>query len=118
MFDILWIATVMKTKYPDMVKKVQGGEEMKFNLYSAFFAYVLMVYSLNLFVIPNVNERKNALKHSLLYGASMGLVIYGIYDFTAGGVFKDWDWPLAAADVLWGTFVYFISTFISCLVLK
>ena len=38
-----------------------------------------------------------------------------IYDFTAAAVLKDWDIKLALLDILWGSFVFFISAYIGSL---
>ena len=69
-----------------MVKEIQGGRELEFNYLSAAAAYILMVVGLNVFVIPNIKNKKNALMDSLHYGALFGLIVYGIYDFTAGAI--------------------------------
>ena len=71
-----------------------------------------MIFGLNFFVLPKITSQ-DAFRNSLAYGATFGFIVFGIYDFTAGGVFKKWDWPLAFLDVLWGTFVFFISSLIS-----
>lgn len=102
--DILWINFYMGGQYKKMVPKIQGSElEMKFVF--AMFAYVLMVVGLVFFVLPNISD-ETPMKDSLLYGGLFGIILYGVYDFTAGAVLKDWDTPLAMKDIAWGGFVY------------
>ena len=38
-------------------------------------------------------------------------MLYGVYDFTAAAVIKNWDIKLALVDVLWGGIVYFIACY-------
>ena len=106
--DFLWLGGFMGKKYGLMIPKIQGSK-METNLVYALFAYLLMLVGLNMFVLPSIN-----IKDCLKYGFVFGIVLYGVYDFTAGAVFKNWDLNLALIDVLWGGIVYFLS----CLVLK
>ena len=53
-----------------------------------------------------------------VYTRWFGMIVYGIYDFTAGSVFTDWDSGLALIDVLWGSFVYMLSALVYGISLK
>lgn len=108
--DILWVTLYMNKAYKKQVQDIQGTE-MKARVYLGAIAYVLMVVGLNLFVLPNI-RKGHELIDSLKYGATFGLVVYGIYDMTAGAVFKDWDLKLATVDIIWGSFVFFISAYV------
>ena len=55
---------------------------------------------------------------ALLYAAAFGAVVYGVYDFTAAAVLKDWDMRLALLDVLWGAAVYAAAPFLASLMLR
>ena len=117
--DFLWLGLFMGSQYKTLVKKIQGSD-IKFNLFSAFVAYLIMLIGLNVFVNPNLNKDSKITDY-LKYGFLFGIVVYGVYDFTCGGVFKDWDFKLAIVDVLWGGLVYFglinwkqISKLIKC----
>jgi len=39
--------------------------------------------------------------------------VYGVFNGTAGFIFKRWMWPVAVCDMLWGSFVYGASGLIS-----
>ena len=93
----------MGSAYKNMIRRVQKSP-MEVRLQHAFWAYALMIFGLSMFVIPNVRNRN--LYDSVIYGGSFGLVLYGVYDFTAAAVLKDWDENLAMIDILWGSFVY------------
>ena len=71
-----------------------------------------MIIGLNFFVIPNINK-DNLFNDSLKYGFLFGIVLFGVYDFTAGAVLKNWNLKLAILDILWGGTVYFLATFLT-----
>ena len=108
--DLAWVMFFMRKKYEKQVKDIQG-QAMQGRVQFAVISYILMVVGLNLFVIPNIREG-HELEDSLKYGASFGLVVYGIYDTTAAAVLKAWDIGLAAIDVAWGAFVFFIAAYL------
>lgn len=108
--DIVWVMFFIRKKYDKQVTKIQG-QAMQARMQFAIISYILMVVGLNVFVLPNIREG-HELGDSLKYGATFGLVVYGIYDTTAAAVFKDWDIGLAAVDIAWGTFVFFIASYL------
>lgn len=46
-------------------------------------------------------------KQAFLYG----VCIYGVYDFTTLGIFKDYDWKFALADTLWGGVLFVFAKY-------
>ena len=110
LLDFLWIGLYMGNQYKNQVRKIQKSE-MTVRIYFAILAYLLMAVGLNMFVLPQI-RKGHELMDSLKYGLTFGIIIYGIYDFTAGAVLKDWDISLAFTDIAWGGFVYFVSAYI------
>ena len=108
--DIIWITTYMGKRYQGQIFDIQGSK-MKPKPIQAFLSYILMVIGLNVFVLPNIRKGCE-LQDSLKYGLTFGIVLYGVYDFTAGAVLNKWNTKLAVIDIVWGGFVYFISTYI------
>jgi len=108
--DFAWLGLYMNNKYGTLVRSIQG-ENMKANPVFAVLAYLLMIVGLNVFVLPNI-RKGHELEDSLKYGMTFGIVLYGVYDFTAGAVFSKWDKKLAVIDVLWGGFVYFLASYL------
>lgn len=98
----------MSSRYSTMVSTIQGGQPMQVNIVSAVSAYLLMVAGLHAFVIqPDADE---TIQSSLVRGFAFGVVVYGVYDFTAGAVFEKWDWPTAFMDVVWGGSVFAVAS--------
>ena len=109
--DFIWIGGYMGGEYKKMIRKIQGSD-MQVNSIYAILSYVLMIIGLNFFVIPNINK-DNLFNDSLKYGFLFGIVLFGVYDFTAGAVLKNWNLKLAILDILWGGTVYFLATFLT-----
>lgn len=66
----------------------------------AILVYVLLALGTTLFVVPISTTVGSA----AAYGAALGLVIYGVYDFTNLALLAHWTWRVAALDVAWGAF--------------
>lgn len=64
--------------------------------------YLLLALATVVFVLP---LSKGLLTHAFMYGAAIGFIIYGIYDFTCLSIFKDWPVMMAFIDWAWGTFL-------------
>ena len=108
--DFLWIGLFMKNRYQNEIKQIQGTP-MSVNITYAVVSYVLMAVGLVLFVLPNIRS-KHRLLDSLKYGFLFGIVVYGIYDFTAAAVISKWNMTTAILDVLWGGTVFFLASYI------
>ena len=109
--DFMWLGGFMAPRYGVMIKKIQGSP-MNTNMMYAVFSYLLMIIGLQHFVLPNLDFNNITVKDCLKYGFVFGLVVYGVYDFTAAAVIKNWDINLALIDVLWGGIVYFLSCYL------
>ena len=114
--DFFWIKMYMGKKYEILINKIQNSK-IKIKYIFAFFAYLLMLVGLNFFVIPKI-RKTNKLIDSIKYGFSFGVIVYGIYDMTCAAIFRDWDIKLALIDIIWGGFVFFISTYIGSFFIK
>lgn len=101
--DIIWISVYMKNQYQQLILEIQG-KKLKFNIYSAVIAYMLMV----LIFIQIIAKYKISLLDSFL----LGICVYGVYDFTCGSIFQKWDFQLAIIDTLWGGFLFLAINYI------
>jgi len=110
LLDFGWLSLYMNKKYSEMILNIQGSKLVP-RLEYAVMAYILMSLGLVIFVLPNINKN-NVLQDSLKYAFLFGVILYGVYDFTAAAVFSKWDMKLAVIDILWGGFVYFITSYL------
>ena len=88
--DMIWLKFYMKDIYVKLVKDIQG-EEMKIKIYGALLVYIFMTILLLKF------RNNNILDMFLL-----GLLTYGIYDFTNYAIFTKFDFKTALIDMIWG----------------
>lgn len=109
-FDALWISLFMGKQYQEFIPRIQGSN-LKVNPAYTILSYALMITGLVIFVLPNISK-ENALQDSLKYGFTFGIVLYGVYDFTAAAVLTEWDIKTALLDILWGGIVFTVSSFI------
>ena len=74
----------------------------------AALVYLLLVLGLSLFVILPADERTSG---TLLRGAVLGLVVFGVFDGTNYCLFGPKVYPadLALKDVAWGAFLCAVS---------
>ena len=98
--DGIWLGMLMKSFYRDqlapIVRLADGG--IAPNWASAFVVYVLLGTGIALFVIP----RASTIWSAAGYGAMLGLVVYGVYDFTNYSTLRQWPFVLVLVDVAWG----------------
>ncbi len=97
--DGLWLGVIAKNFYRQSFSSFPRLFE---NMYYGAFAYVLLVLAIVLFVLPKAGEN---IGQAALYGAILGLVVYGVYDFTNLAVFGSYPLKVALVDVVWGIFV-------------
>ena len=103
--DFIWLTMFMSKRYKVMIKDIQG-EELKVNMIYAVLVYLLMIIGQQVYIKPLIKSKKDV----LIYGGLFGLIVFGIYDLTAGAVIKKWDLKLAIIDILWGVFLFTVSS--------
>lgn len=107
--DYIWLNYYMKHKYKIILNDILKIES-SINYFSAIIAYIIMTFSIYYFVLKN----KKSIKGTVIDAAILGFVMFGIYDATLYAVFPITDYKTAFIDVLWGTFLYGISTYTAC----
>jgi uncharacterized membrane protein len=87
-----------------MVQNIQGSP-MKVRWYSAAVAYFLLTLGVTHFIIiPN---------KSILEASFLGLVIYGVYDFTNHATINKYTLKMSIQDSIWGATLCALTTAIS-----
>ena len=89
--------------FNSQVKKIQGTP-IKINLIYTAITYVFLIFGLNYFIIQKHRPVKDA--------ALLGLVIYGVYEFTNISLFSNWSLLTVIMDTTWGTILYSLTTFL------
>lgn len=116
--DLLWLRLYMTGQYTRMVSSIQS-KPIVLNKSAAIAAYCLMIFGLCWFVMKNIDtddKLKEKAKKSFLYGGLFGLMVYGIYNFTAAAVFTNWSSKILVMDIIWGIIVYSVASLIGSVV--
>jgi uncharacterized membrane protein len=99
--DGVWLGLLMKNFYREqlapIVRLADGG--IAPNWPAAFVVYALLGAGIALFVIP----RAPTVSSAAGLGALLGLVVYGVYDFTNYSTLRQWPFALTLADTAWGS---------------
>ena len=98
--DGIWLGLLMKNFYRDQMAPIARLADGGFapNWPAAFVVYILLGAGIALFVIPQASTVSSAAG----YGALLGLVVYGVYDFTNYSTLRQWPFVLTLADTAWG----------------
>ena len=100
--DIIYLKSNTKV-FQRYFKRVQMSR-LTFKTNPAIVAYVLLVLGLYYFIIKD--------RRPLTDAFILGVLIYGVYDFTNYATLKRWTFAFSMQDMLWGGTVFTISTFI------
>ncbi len=97
--DMIWLKFVAGKKYKVMIRDIQN-EEMKIKMIPGMLVYVFMTLLFILFY-------QNSMYKMFL----LGLLTYGVYDFTNLAIINKFDKTFALYDTLWGG-VLFAATYL------
>ena len=90
-----------KNYFNKQVKSIQGSE-IKANFVAVGITYIFLIYGLNYFIIQKNRPIKDA--------ALLGLIIYGVYEFTNLSIFTNWSILSTVIDSIWGAVVFGLTT--------
>jgi uncharacterized membrane protein len=81
------------------------SKKVNIRWWSAIVAYILMTAAILLFVVKISDNPW----WGLLWGALLGLIIYGIFNFTNLAIFTNYNWTSALIDTSWGILLFGIT---------
>ena len=93
--------SVIKGHFARQIAAVQGSP-MVVNLFGAVVTYVFLIFGLNYFIIRPGRSAQDAFL--------LGLVVYGVYDFTNLALLSKWQLFTALTDTLWGGTLFYLTT--------
>jgi uncharacterized membrane protein len=89
--DLLWMLLVANPLYKKMILKIQGSK-LRPRYQSIVVTYLLLTLGYYTF-LPKRDMKK---------AFTLGLVSYGVYNFTSYTTLKDYDVCVGLADTIWG----------------
>ncbi len=104
--DGLWLGVIANRFYFDNLRPLvrAKGDTFDVNYVAAGAVYVLMVLGFMLFIAPSL--QKWSYVEAIIKSALLGLVVYGVYDFTNLATLRDWSVLVTFVDMLWGSFLF------------
>lgn len=102
LLDAIYL-TATRSIFGAVVAKIQRVA-LQMRLEGAVVVYALLVIGLYKFII---SERR-----SVSDAAILGLVIYGVFDFTNYAIFKNYDMMTALMDTAWGSILMALTTYL------
>jgi uncharacterized membrane protein len=100
---------LIKGYFSNQIKKIQGTP-IKLNVVATAITYIFLIFGINYFIIQKHKSVKEA--------ALLGLVIYGVYEFTNYSLLKDWSIFTVLLDTTWGTVLFSLTTAITYTIMK
>ncbi len=101
LIDMFWLKLVASKKYRVMIRDIQN-EEMKIKMIPGILVYVFMTLLFILFYKQSVSKM-----------FLLGLLTYGVYDFTNLTIINKFDKTFAVYDTVWGGVLFAITYFLA-----
>ncbi len=107
--DMLWLGLVARLFYQQQLGFLMAPSV---NWFAAAIFYLLFIVGILFFVVvPGLES--NSLKATLLRAALFGLITYATYDLTNLATLKDWPVLLTVVDLIWGTILSVLVSYLS-----
>ena len=97
--DMMWFSYSFDRIYNPSVISIQG-HEITLRPLSGLFAWILLAFGVNYFVLQSQLSKKEIFIRGLLFG----FVVYGVYNATLRSIFTNYDISVGLSDLAWGSF--------------
>ncbi len=101
--DYLMIGVIAKNMWDKQVNEIQGMP-INVRLGYGFLAYIFIAFAVYYFIIKDERSYKDAF--------ILGLLVYGIFDFTNLAIFNKYKLYVGLIDIVWGATLFALTTFI------
>lgn len=99
--DMIWLGAIAKNLYMDnlgvLLRKSNGT--MSPIIWPAIIVYICIALGILFFVLPKAH---GDYKLAFVYGALLGGIIYGVYEFTNYSILAHWPLNITFIDFMWG----------------
>jgi uncharacterized membrane protein len=113
--DFLWLGVFMNGFYKTELGALArlSGPDFAPIWWAALAVYGVLVLGIVVFVLPRADGHP---LRALGFGALMGLICYGTYDFTAYSVLAGWSLRMTLVDIAWGAVICGVSAAMAVLI--
>lgn len=107
--DMLWLGLIAKGLYGDSLGHLMRKSNDVFtpNWPAAVVVYLIIALGILCFALPKAGD---SYLMGLFWGAILGLVIYGVYDFTNYSILANWPLNITLIDFTWGMILCGLTT--------
>lgn len=112
--DLLWLGIVAKDLYKKHLGFIMSSSP---NWLAAGAFYFLYIVGIVFFVIHPAIEKKSWV-YALLAGLFFGFITYSTYDLTNLATIKDWPLKITIIDLIWGSTLCGLVSWISYTILS
>jgi len=100
--DAIYLTATSKIMIPQIMK-IQNAP-VQFRILGAILCYICLVGGLYYFILR---------EHRPIFDAFLlGIVIYGVYEFTNYAILKRWKWEIVVMDTIWGGILMALTTWV------
>ncbi len=103
--DFVWLGTVATSTYREGIGHLMADKP---NFAAAGVFYIFYVGGVVALVVWPALQADDW-RHALLWGAVLGAMCYGTYDFTNLATLRDWPLWISVMDLVWGTILTAVS---------
>ena len=114
LIDLIWLVGARKWHEVNLAKVQKSPLQLNYKYAPLFYLVASIAFAT--FIIPLSKDKSYG--KIALYGAILGLALYGSFDFTNITIFKDYDLAYAVSDVAWGTFALSLASVLTIMILK
>lgn len=112
--DAIWLLFIAKDLY---AKEIGFLLAEKPNLVAALIFYLIFILGMVFFVI-NPGIEKESIKYIVTASLLFGLVTYATYDLTNLATVKNFPLKIVVIDMIWGSFISFVVSISTYLIIK
>ena len=107
--DMVWLGIIAKNLYAENIGILlrRSDQGMTPIWWAAIVVYVCITLGILCFVLP---KAQGDYFLTLAFGALLGVVTYGIYDFTNYSILANWPWKITLIDFFWGIVLCSLSS--------
>lgn len=104
--DYIWLGQIMSGFYTDQLREIARISDGKVSpiIWSGLVVYLLLALGIVFFALPRVGV-EDPLWMAFVWGGFLGLVVYGVYDFTNYTTLEKYPLAVTLVDFAWGGFV-------------
>lgn len=107
--DMVWLGLIAKNLYDSSIGNLlrKSNNVLSPNWPAAILVYFAIVIGILFFVLPRIGH---SYAMGIFLGALLGLVIYGVYDFTNYAILVNWPLKITLIDCVWGVVLCALTT--------